>query len=97
MPEPSLTAGSVAATTATLTITGHVGDWWLKKTSPTPAGSCTAGEADYSHALTTLTAGTSYTYKAYSDSVLHDRERDRERNVHDASHRLQPGRDQFRH
>ena len=68
LPKPSLTASSVAGTTATVTLTGHVGDWWLKKTAPTPAGTCTAGESDFSHALSSLTAGTWHTYKAYSDS-----------------------------
>ena len=67
-PKPTLTAGSVTGTTATLTITGQTGGWWLKKTAPTPAGACTAGESDYSHALSSLTEGTAYTYKAYSDS-----------------------------
>ncbi len=69
VPEPSLTASSVTTTTATVTLTGHVGDWWLKKTAPTPAGTCTAGESDFSHALSALTAATTYTYKAYSDSA----------------------------
>ena len=69
VPKPSLSASSVTATTATLTVTGQTGDWWLKKTAPTPAGSCTAGESDYSHALSSLTTVTTYTYKAYSDSA----------------------------
>ena len=64
----SLSASSITITTATLTLAGHVGDWWLKETSPN-TGTCTAGEADYSHALSSLTGGTSYTYKAYSDSA----------------------------
>ena len=65
---PALTATTVSFATATLTLTGYTdGDWWLKKTSGTP-GSCTAGESDYSHALSSLTPSTSYTYKAYSDS-----------------------------
>ncbi len=70
LPKPGLDLSSVSfnGTTATVTLTGHVGDWWLKKTAPTPAGSCTAGESDFSHALSSLTAGTSHTYKAYSDS-----------------------------
>ena len=38
------------------------------KTAPTPAGTCTAGEADFSHALSSLTGGTAYTYRAYRDS-----------------------------
>ena len=69
LPKPSLTASSVAGTTATVTLTGHVGDWWLKKTAPTPAGTCAAGESDFSHALSSLTAGTWHTYKAYSNST----------------------------
>ena len=64
----SLTASSITKTTATLTLAGHTGNWWLKKTAPTPAGTCTAGEADFSHALTSLTTGATYTYKAYSAS-----------------------------
>ena len=64
----TLTASAVTATTATLTLANHTGDWWLKKTAPTPAGTCTAGEADFSHALSSLTAGTAYTYRAYRDS-----------------------------
>ena len=67
LPKPSLIAGGVTVTTATLTLTGHLGDWWLKETSPA-TGTCTAGEADYSHALSSLTAGAAYTYKAYRAS-----------------------------
>ena len=63
----SLTAGSLTATTATLTLTGHTSNWWLKQTSPS-TGTCTAGEADFSHALSTLTSGTTYTWTAYSKS-----------------------------
>ena len=62
-----LAAGSFSLTGATLTLTGHTGNWWLKKTAPT-LGTCTAGEADFSHALSTLTGGTLYTYAAYSNS-----------------------------
>ena len=69
LPKPGFTASGVTGAAATLTLTGHDGDWWLKKTAPTPAGTCTAGESDYSHALSSLTAGTQYTYKAYSDSA----------------------------
>ena len=65
---PALTATTVSFATATLTLTGYTdGNWWIKKTS-SPAGSCTAGESDYSHAISSLTPSTSYTYKAYSDS-----------------------------
>ncbi len=64
----SFSASSITPTTATLTLAGHVGDWWLKETAPT-IGTCTAGESDYSHALSSLTGGADYTYKAYSDSA----------------------------
>ena len=64
----SLSASSITPTTATLTLAGHFGDWWLKETAPS-TGTCTAGESDYSHALSNLSAGTDYTYKAYSDSA----------------------------
>ena len=63
-----LTASDIATTSATLTLANHTGDWWLKQTAPN-SGTCTAGEADFSHALSSLTAGTWYTYKAYSDST----------------------------
>ena len=62
-----LAAGSFSLTGATLTLTGHTGNWWLKRTAPT-LGTCTAGEADFSHALSNLTGGTKYTYAAYSTS-----------------------------
>ena len=62
-----LRAVSVTPTGAMLWLTGHTGDWWLKQTSPS-AGTCTAGEADLSHALGNLTTGTSYTWTAYSNS-----------------------------
>ncbi len=64
---PALAAGDVAVNSATVTLSGHAGDWWVKQTSPT-AGTCTAGESDYSHALSGLTRDTEYTYKAYSGS-----------------------------
>ena len=64
---PALTASSVTATTATLTLANRSGNWWLKYTSPS-GGTCTAGEADFSHALTGLSTNTRYIFRAYSDS-----------------------------
>ena len=64
---PALTASSVTATTATLTLANRSGDWWLKYTTPS-GGTCTAGEADFSHALTSLSTNTRYIFRAYSDS-----------------------------
>ena len=68
VPKAGLSAGSIATTSATLTLTGPAANWWLKRTTPS-GGTCTAGESDYSHALSSLTASTDYTYKAYSDST----------------------------
>ncbi|MDE0669001.1 MAG: fibronectin type III domain-containing protein, partial [bacterium] len=66
----TLAASDVTAVSATLTIGGHSGQWWYKRTLPTPAGTCTAVAAGTSTAsLTDLTASTAYTYKAYSDSA----------------------------
>ena len=65
--EPSgdvLTAESVTATTATLKLENHTGGWWFKRTAP-DAGSCTAGESDFTNALAGLVPGTAYTYKSY--------------------------------
>ena len=63
-----LAVSDIDTTTATLTLTGHTGNWWIKRTAPTPAGACGAGEADFSHAVSSLTSSRTYTYTAYSDS-----------------------------
>ena len=60
-----------ATPSATLTLGGRTGNWWLKRTAPS-TGTCTAGEADFSHALGSLNAGTRYTYKAYSAATCAD-------------------------
>ena len=67
--DPSLTVSNVAATTATLTVGGHTGNWYYKHTNTgaTCDGPVAAGTS--TKALTGLTAGTSYTYSAYSDST----------------------------
>ena len=68
-----LVASSVTHNSATLTISNHTGGWWYKKTSPTPAGACTARTSSQpTAALTGLAAGTAYTYKAYSASGCAD-------------------------
>ena len=63
----TLTASAVEATTATLTIGNHTGNWHYKRTAPT-MGSCSSAVSGTSEDLTGLTAGTSHTFKAYSDS-----------------------------
>ena len=65
---PTLTASAVTATGATLTIGDYIGsNWYYKYTSPTQ-GTCSSAQTGSSASVTTLTAGTSYTFVAYSDS-----------------------------
>ena len=64
---PALTASDVTHNTATLTLTGHTGNWWIKQTAPTST-TCTAKTSTTTHSLTNLTANRSYTYTAYTNS-----------------------------
>ena len=66
-----LEAKSVTATTATLELSNHTGNWWFRETSPS-TGTCTAGESDFTNDLTDLIPGTEYTYKAYDVSSCAD-------------------------
>ena len=63
-----LTAGSITSTGATLTLTGHSGDWYYKA-DKAPHNACSAAQSGATAALTGLTAATAYTYTAYSDSA----------------------------
>ena len=63
----SLGVSAVTSTTATLTRSWSAGNWYVKQTAPS-VGSCSSAISGTTHALSTLTAGTTYTYKAYSDS-----------------------------
>ena len=69
---PSLTASSLTDTAATLTLGGTISgnttdSWWLKRTSPADT-TCTSKGTTYTHSLSSLTPGDTYTYEAYSDS-----------------------------
>ena len=67
----TLAASSVEDDTATLTITGHSGDWYHKYTVPSsPAGTCSTvvSSGTWTASLANLSTGTSYTFKAYSDN-----------------------------
>ena len=69
-PSVTLTASSVEATTATLTIANHTLDWFYKYTAPTtPPGTCSGviRTGTFTANLASLIAGTNYTFKAYSD------------------------------
>ena len=63
-----IAVSGISLTEATLTLTGHTGAWSLKETSPT-TGTCASGEVDFSHALSSLTKGTTYSYTAYGDAT----------------------------
>ena len=67
--QPSMSAGSVEAATATLTIANFTPDWYYKYTAPT-GGTCStsAVTGSFTKDLTDLKGNTSYTFKAYSDS-----------------------------
>ena len=62
----TLTASAVQAATATLTLAGHTGTWYWKRTVPSGNDTCTAAPGAAAP-LSNLPAGTSHTYKAYSD------------------------------
>ena len=64
---PALTVSSITATTATLTIAGHSGNWYYKHTNT--GATCDGPVSETTKNLTGLTPGTSYTYSAYSDST----------------------------
>ena len=67
--DESLTARTVEATTATLTIANYSDSWYYKATAPSES-TCSAeiaADADTAD-LTGLSTNTSYTFKAYSDS-----------------------------
>ena len=69
IPNPSLDESGVTATTATLTLSNHNGAWWYERTSPVGDATCQSVAAGAKTAsLSSLTAGTSYTYKAYDKS-----------------------------
>ena len=66
--DETLSASKVEATTATLTIGNYTPSWYYKYTSPTGGACSTNAVSGASVDLSDLTPGTSYTFKAYSDS-----------------------------
>ena len=67
VPPAALRASSVTQTGATLTLSGYSpSSWYLQRT--TPADTNCKSKTTTTETLTTLTSGTSYTYKAYGDS-----------------------------
>ena len=64
----SLAASAITKTTATLILSGHVGNWYYQYTAPT-GGTCSSVQTGTTASLTNLTTGTTYTFTAYSDST----------------------------
>ena len=64
----SLAVSGVTGTGATLTITGHTGNWYYQADTGPDSASCQGPVSTAAEALTGLTAGTSYRYTAYRDS-----------------------------
>ena len=67
-PNYALTVGSIGSTGAVLTIVNHTGDWYYKADTG-PHTSCSSAQSGTTATLSGLTANTTYTYKAYSDSA----------------------------
>ena len=65
-----LTVNNITATGATLNLSNHTGDWWLKQTGPSQ-GTCTPATGA-SHTLDSLTANNTYTYNAYNTAGCND-------------------------
>ena len=59
----ALSAHLVTATTATLSITIHTGNWYYQYTTPTGGSCSSAAVSGTSTSLTGLATGTSYTFK----------------------------------
>ena len=65
-PGAKLSAHYVKTTTATLYVGGHLDAWWYKRTSPSGDTTChNVAAGTKTASLSSLTAGTSYTYTAY--------------------------------
>ena len=65
----ALKASAVTSTGATLTLTGHTGNWWIKGVGGGGYSlSCTQA-AGASHSLLSLSGNRSYEFAAYSDSA----------------------------
>ena len=66
IPNPSLDASGVTATTATLALSHYNGAWWYERAAPSGDATChRVAAGTKSASLSSLTASTSYTYKAY--------------------------------
>ena len=65
-PGAKLSTATVAATAATLYLSGHAGEWWYQRATPSGDTTChSVASGTKTASLSALTANTSYTYKAY--------------------------------
>ena len=64
---PSLTVDDITKNSASLTLTHHTGNWYVKQTTPS-GGTCSSAISNTGHDLSNLSSGTAYTFTAYSDS-----------------------------
>ena len=67
-PAPTLTPSAITNNSATLTRSNHTGTWYYKANA-LPHTACSSAQSGNSVNLTGLRAGTSYTYKAYSNAT----------------------------
>ena len=67
-PFPAAKVEDIEATTATLHITNHTGDWYHKHTTPSNGTCSSKVSSGTSKSDLTVSANTNYTYAAYSDS-----------------------------
>ena len=68
---PTLSVSNVTATTATLNIASYAGEWRYKADTG-PHTACSSAQTGSAAVLSGLTAGTTYTYKAYGDANCAD-------------------------
>ena len=65
----TLTASNVTYYGATLTITGHTGNWWYQQTTPSSSDCTKVFSPGTTASFTRFEPGVSYTFKAYSDDT----------------------------
>ena len=65
----ALQVSSVTNTGMTLTIVGHTGDWYYQADTGPDSSACNGPVITTTKDITGLTAGTTYTYTAYSDNA----------------------------
>ena len=63
--DPTLTVSNKTATSATLTIGSHTGEWWYQA-NKTPYSTCRSAGTGSSVDVDNLSEGTSYTFRAYN-------------------------------